>query len=109
MKQILPSGFVLLLLCAGTLTVGAQQVTVDFDKHSDFTAYKTYAWTIGTPAKTPANAQLITDGIDRRLLAKGLQKVEANAKPDLIVLYHAADGTNVKINTNNPSGYNWGR
>jgi Domain of unknown function (DUF4136) len=109
MKQILHSGLVLLLLSAGTLNVGAQEVTVDFDKHSNFSAYKTYAWTIGTPAKTPANAQLITDGIDRRLIAKGLRKVEANANPDLIVLYHAADGTNVKINTNNPGGYNWGR
>ena len=56
MKHILPSGFVLLLLSAGTLSVGAQEVTVDFDKHSDFTAYKTFAWTIGTPAKTPAIA-----------------------------------------------------
>jgi Domain of unknown function (DUF4136) len=109
MKHILPSGFVLLLLSAGTLSVGAQEVTVNFDKHSDFTGYKTFAWTIGTPAKTPAIAQWITDGIDSRLIAKGLRKVEANANPDLIVLYHAAGSTKTKINTNNPGGYNWGR
>jgi hypothetical protein len=58
---------------------------------------------------TLAIAQRITDGIDSRLIAKGLRKVEADANPDLIVLYHAAVGTNVKINTNNPGGYNWGR
>lgn len=97
------------MVCAQSPNVGAQLVTVNFDKHSDFAAYKTYAWTIGTPAKTPAYAQLITDGIDSRLIAKGLRKVEANANPDLIVLYHAAGSTMVKINTNNPGGYNWGR
>ena len=84
-------------------------MTVDFDKQSDFTAYKTYAWAIGTPAKTPALAQRITEGIDSRLITKGLRKVEADAGPDLIVLYHAADGTNMQINTKNSGGYNWGR
>jgi len=109
MKHLFHSVFVLLLLFAGTLTASAQYVTVDFDKQADFTRYKTYAWAIGTPAKIPALAQRIVDGIDSRLAAKGLRRVEATASPDLIVLYHAAGDTKVQVNTANSGEYNWGR
>jgi uncharacterized protein DUF4136 len=89
----------------------AQKVTMDYDHAANFSGYKTYAWAEGTPAKNPLMAQRITEGIDKQLAAKGLQKVDANANPDLIVLYHAATGTQTEINTTGMGpgwGYRWG-
>jgi hypothetical protein len=51
--------------------------------------------------------QRITDGIDKQLAAKGLQKVEASANPDLVVLYHAAVGSETQLNTMSTGGYRW--
>ena len=109
MKHILHIRFVLSLLITGAISARAQYVSVDFDKQCDFTAYKTYAWTTGTPAKNPVLAQRITEGVDSKLAAKGLRKVEPGSNPDLIVLYHAAAGADTQINTTNSDGYNWGR
>jgi hypothetical protein len=109
MKHLSHIRFVLFLLIAGAISARAQYVSVDFDKQCDFTAYKTYAWTTGTPAKNPVLAQRITEGVDSKLTAKGLRKVEPGSNPDLIVLYHAAAGADTQINTTNSDGYNWGR
>ena len=109
MKRILFFGLVLVLFTASNaLTAWGQKVSVDFDKEANFAAYKTYSWTTGTPAQNPLMDQRITDGIDKRLAAKGLQKVDAGANPDLVVLYHAAVGTETELNTMNSGGYRWG-
>jgi hypothetical protein len=109
MKRISFVGLVLLLLTASNaLNAWGQKVSVDFDREANFTAYKTYGWAQGTPAQNPLMDQRITNGIDNRLAAKGLQKVDASANPDLIVLYHAAVGTETQINTMNTGGYGWG-
>ena len=86
-------GFLLFAACNAL----AQKVSVDFDKGTDFTKYKTYAWVMATPAENPLLHQRIVAGIDAQLAAKGLRKVESN--PDLIVGYHAATDTQVSINT----------
>jgi Domain of unknown function (DUF4136) len=109
MKRISFVGLVLLLLTAASaLNAWGQKVSVDFDKEANFAAYKTYAWTTGTAAQNPLMGQRITDGIDKQLAAKGLQKVDASANPDLAVLYHAAVGTETQLNTINTGGYGWG-
>ena len=109
MKHISFSVLVLMLFTASTaLTARGQKVSVDFDKEANFAAYKTYAWTTGTPAQNQLMDQRITDGVDKRLAAKGLQKVDVNTNPDLVVLYHAAVGTETQLNTMNTGGYGWG-
>ena len=50
-----------LFLCC---TVFAK-VTVDWDKQTNFTGYKTYAWEKGTPAKNPLMDQRIIEAIDQ--------------------------------------------
>ena len=102
MKQIRWSLALMLITC-GTL---AAKITVDWDKQASFTGYKTYAWTKGTPAKNPLMDQRITEAIDAQLTAKGLQKVE-EGKADLIVLYHAAIGSQTELNTMNMGGWGW--
>jgi Domain of unknown function (DUF4136) len=90
--------FVLVMLLSRS-TGWAADVKVDWDKSASFTNYKTYAWTTGTPAKNPLWDQRIRDGVDAQLAAKGFQKVDVNSNPDITVLYHAAVGNEVQLNT----------
>ena len=87
--------FCFLLLGAGSTL--AQKVSVDFDRGTDFSKYKTYDWVKGTPAGNPMMHQRIVAGIEAQLAAKGLRRVEGN--PDLVVTYHTATDTQVSINT----------
>jgi hypothetical protein len=109
MKRISLFGLVLLLFTvSNAVNAWGQKVIVDFDKEANFAAYKTYAWTKGTPVQNPLMDQRITGGIDKQLAAKGLQKVDAGANPDLVVLYHGAVGTETQLNTMSTGGYGWG-
>jgi hypothetical protein len=87
--------FCFLLIIAGSAL--AQKVNVDYDKSTDFSKYKTYAWATGTPTDNPMVHQRIVAGIDGQLAAKGLRKVESN--PDIVVVYHAATDTQVSVST----------
>ena len=75
----------------------AQKVSVDADKGTDFTKYKTYTLATGTPAGNPMVHQRIIAGLEAQLASKGLRKVESN--PDLVVVYHVGTDTQVSINT----------
>jgi hypothetical protein len=95
-------------LCFLSLLAGnalAQKVTVDWDKSNLFTDYKTYAWGNVTHAKDPLMDQRIQQGIEMHLASKGLQKVDANSNPDLIVKYQVITDTQDQINT---FGDGWG-
>ena len=73
----------------------AQKVTIDFDKGTDFSRSKTYAWIKGTPASNPKLDQYIMGVGDHQLEQKGLTKVEAK-DADILITYHAA--SNAEIN-----------
>jgi uncharacterized protein DUF4136 len=108
MKVHKVSLLLVLLLVSSAL---AQKVTTDFDRSANFSAFKTYAWAEGTPAKNSLMAQRIVEGVDKQLSAKGLQKVDPNNNPDLTVLYHAAVGSETQLNTSSMGpgwGYHWG-
>jgi hypothetical protein len=73
----------------------AQKVTIDFDKGTDFSRSKTYAWIKGTPVGNPSLDLYIMAVGDHQLAQKGLTKVEAK-DADLLITYHAA--SNAEIN-----------
>ncbi|MCI0665155.1 MAG: DUF4136 domain-containing protein [Acidobacteria bacterium] len=77
----------------------AQNVSVEYDKGNDFSAYKTYCYINGTPARNKLINQRIVEGIDAQLAAKGLQKIAASDNPDLVVVYHAGTDQLTKPNT----------
>jgi hypothetical protein len=79
-------------------TASAQSVTYDFDKGSDFSKFKSYAWATGTHVRDDLNHRRIVAAIDSQLAAKGLAKVESGANPDVIVRYHASIDRNLQIN-----------
>jgi Domain of unknown function (DUF4136) len=95
----------LVIMASGAL---AQNVKVEYDKGNDFSGYKTYAYVKGNPAKNPLINRQIVDGIDAQLAAKGLQKIDANDKPDLVVVYHAGTEKWTKRNTADLEAYGGG-
>lgn len=61
----------------------AQKIKVDYDKSADFSKFKTFSWTSGAPVQNPLINQIIIDGVEKSLTAKGLTKV--NSGGDLLV------------------------
>jgi Domain of unknown function (DUF4136) len=96
-------GFCSLLM---TGTAFAQKVTIDFDRNTDFSKYRTYSFGRGTPAPETLMNQRIQDAIERQLAEKGLTMVESD--PDLIVVYHCAVDKETQLNTTYLGGWGWG-
>ena len=91
------------------LTAGesfAQRVDVDFDRDVDFSKYKTYAFTEGTPTPVTLTNQRIEKAIEAQLAAKGLTRVESNA--DLTVVFHCSVTERTRFSTRNLDGWTWG-
>lgn len=96
-------GFCFFLMTGNAL---AQKVAVDFDKDTDFTKYKTYAFVEGTSSPETLTNQRIERAIETQLASKGLTKVASNA--DLMVVYHVALSKQTQLNTTNLGGWGWG-
>jgi hypothetical protein len=105
-RVVLSFGFLLVLPAMAT----AQKVTVDWDKATDFSGFKTYAWGNNTHVKNQLMDQRIIEGIESQLAAKGLQKVDASSNPDLVVRYHGSTSTETQLNTIDTGGWGpgWG-
>lgn len=84
------------LLCVVATGAFAQQVNVDWQRGTDFSKFKTYAWEQSqNPIRDPLWDQRVVGMIDAQLASKGLQKVAPDAKPDLFVMYSAGIKQNV--------------
>ena len=69
-------------------SAAAAEVKVEHDPKADFSRYKTWSWRNGTPAPNPFSDKKLKDGIESRLAAHGLKRVENGG--DLEIVYHAA-------------------
>lgn len=84
-------------LCASSAVV-AQKVTSDYDKATDFSRFRSYAWVAGQ-AVPAVNVDLyIKMAIDEDLAKKGLHKVESK-DADLLVTYNAARDADLNISS----------
>jgi hypothetical protein len=83
------------VVALGTVTL-AQSVTYDFDRSTDFSRLRTYAWVRGTRLDDELNHQRVLRAVDAQLALKGLAKVAA--RPDLLVAYHATFDRDLQIN-----------
>jgi hypothetical protein len=79
-------------LCAMLITITAtvalgQQVSVNFNQSQNFAQYHTYSWgsNNANQIKDSILAQVAKQNIDSALQSKGLQQVNENQNPDLIV------------------------
>lgn len=91
------AGWIALVVLGCTLAT-AQKVQVKQDKAADFQKYRTYCWETQL-ADVPAGAlamggesfdALMREAADRILQAKGYQRVDEQAKPDLTLTYHVS-------------------
>lgn len=73
----------------------AQKVSAGYDKAISFANYKTFTFANRDGARNPLVNQMILEGIERELTAKGLTKVEANA--DLRVSYLTGYGFDLQV------------
>jgi hypothetical protein len=89
-----------------TAPVLAQDVSYDYDRTTDFTQLKTYAWVDGSNLKDELNHKRIVDAIDTQLRAKGMTRVQVSDNPDVLVAYHASFNRDLEIN--GYGGYRWG-
>jgi hypothetical protein len=64
----------------------AAKVSVDYRPATDFSRYRTYAWTEGTPARRDMVQVRIIEAVRRELAADGLRPVESKA--DIYVATH---------------------
>ncbi|MFL6229980.1 MAG: DUF4136 domain-containing protein [Pyrinomonadaceae bacterium] len=87
------------LLAVVSVAARAQEVAVDFARNSDFSKFKTFSWAQGTPARNPLIDQQIKTGIEQRLAAKGLRRVEQGG--DMSVMYLAAVEKDLQVATAN--------
>jgi hypothetical protein len=76
-----------LLVCL-PIVANAQQVSVNYNHNQSFANYHTYAWGSNNANQIQNSilAQAAKQDIDSALQSKGLQMVEENQNPDLIVL-----------------------
>ena len=77
----------LMALCLLAGSAFAQQVSVNYNHNASFANYHTYAW--GSNNKNQIQnsilAQVAQQDIESAMTAKGLQKVDESANPDLIL------------------------
>jgi hypothetical protein len=88
------------LLAIATTTAGAQQVSVDFDTHVDFSEYKTFAWKDSDQDlrdSDPLMHERVVRGIEQRLRQSGLSEVATD--PDLYVTYYTAEQEETRVFT----------
>jgi len=86
---------VLVLTASGA---SAQQVTYDFDKSADFSSFKTYAWvTAGLELPDGFNHQRVVSAVEAQLAARGLSAAAPGTSPDVLVAYHAAFDSDVRV------------
>jgi hypothetical protein len=80
----------LVLLLIGLCPPTTPAADLEYDRATDFTGYRTYAWKEGTPAYRPSMQEMIVQTIDRGLQSKGLVPVDED--PDLwVVTYILVD------------------
>jgi len=98
------------LAAAGIATLAACssiETSADYDKGTDFSKYKTYAWKDTDVKQNEILENRIKGAVDAQLAAKGLHKVDSN--PDLWVVEHARLSEQTQINTFDSGwGYGWG-
>jgi hypothetical protein len=85
------------LALLGTMTF-AQSVSYDFDRSTDFSRLRTYAWVRGTTLHDELNHKRIVGAIDAQLSQKGLVRLETRANADVLVAYHATFDRDLQIN-----------
>jgi hypothetical protein len=83
---------------AQTAQETAKKVVIDYDKKTDLTKYKTFAWGTGYKALNPAADKAIIAAVEKQLEANGMTK-GASGTGDITVRYHSVEREDVDLST----------
>jgi hypothetical protein len=102
-----------LLLLLLALPASADKVYVDYDHDVDFSTFATFTYAPaakGLLAQEELTDQRIVEGIVEHLVAGGLEQVDEQSEPDLVVTYQLATQTNLRADVTAvvPVGPLWG-
>jgi hypothetical protein len=81
---------------AGAMTPADNRVKVTVDKHTDFSALHTYAWTRGFASLDPDLDAFIVAAIDRELASVGLIREESEPA-DVVVSYGTVRRSDIDV------------
>jgi len=97
MKQLFAAWMLSLAVCGVVAATPADDgVKVTVDKHTDFSALHTYAWTRGWASFDPRIDAHMVDAIDRELRAVGLMRRETEPV-DVVVSYGTVQRSDVDV------------
>jgi hypothetical protein len=101
----------LALVVAMAAACSSQKINHDYDHQADFSQYKTYQYTKGSPVEDQLMDQRIVAAIEMEMGQKGFTKASSN--PDVVVTYHASSKENKQYVTDNfgygyGAGWRWG-
>jgi hypothetical protein len=99
MRKSISCFILLALLFAANSFAG---ISVDHDKSTDFSSFKSFKIVEASKAVNPLMRERLVKAIEEGLVAGGLTKVEKGA--DLLVIIHASVGTEIHI-TSDTWGY----
>jgi Domain of unknown function (DUF4136) len=96
-KGLFPMLMLSLAVCGVAMAGSADhRVKVTFDKHTDFSALHTYAWTRGFASLDPEFDARIIEAIDRQLASVGL--IRRDGEPaDVVVSYGTVRRSDVDV------------
>ena len=89
---------VLILLLLPRTPLAAQKVKIDYDKTTDFSKFKTYAWVQGTPVMDPRLDNYIKKSLNDMFHHIGMTETSVTTA-DMVVTYHAAISTDLSVGT----------
>jgi hypothetical protein len=86
-RLFMKTGLALCTICLISSIATGQQVSVNYNHNQSFANYHTYAWGSNNANQIQNSilAQVAQQDIDSAMQGKGLQKVQENQNPDLIL------------------------
>ncbi len=92
--------FLLLVCCS--LSLQAQKIKVVYNKDLNFAQFKTFAWAPHGAVAHPMLAANVVGAIEDELKQRGLQKVELNDNPGLIIQVYGSIEQDSTLYSNDP-------
>jgi hypothetical protein len=110
MKKLTMLAILVLGVAVGA-ACSSRTINMDYDHNVDFSQFKTFSYTKGTPVEDQLMDGRIVSAIETEMSQKGLQKVDSN--PDLVATYHASGKENKQYVTDSygygyGAGWRWG-
>lgn len=94
--------FVLLFIAALCVHAQAQKISVKYDKQVDFSQFKTFAWEPHGAVAHPLLAANVVSAIEQELKARGLQRVDINEHPGLVIQVYGSVDQESSLYSNDP-------